>query len=65
VKKIEIEFGFRFLKADMKVRVSKMASAILFLRKTNKELSEQRTFDEERIRDLELQIADLDYKLRG
>jgi hypothetical protein len=65
LKRIEIEFGFRYMKKDIRGRVRDMVSTIHKIRKTNAIYEERLQQQKERIRELELQICDLDYKIRG
>jgi len=65
IREIEIEFGFRLYKKKDHWKVRKMASNIFFLRKTKSHLESENKYLKDRVRELELQIADMDYMIRG
>lgn len=64
-REIEIEFGFRYTKKDVRSRIIRMANEIGWLRAKLARRDETIKGQADRIRDLELQISSLDYKLRG
>lgn len=65
LRAIETEFGFRYMKQEIKSRIRSMALEIFILRNTVKRDKSVISTQAERIRELELSIADLDYKYRG
>jgi hypothetical protein len=65
IKAVRVEYCLRYVPKSCLVGVNKMAVEILELRYKNSRLRNWREEHLQRVRELELQISDLDLELRG
>ena len=65
LKSVAIEFGFRYTKKDVRWKIEKMCVAIWNNRRIIIKQQGREQGYKDRIRELEMEVSDLDFKLRG
>lgn len=65
LKDIAIGYGFRYVKKEIRWKVERICTDMLSLQKRVEKLELSNKLQKERIRELELEVSNLDYKLRG
>lgn len=64
-REVEVEFGFRYCKRDIRWKIIKMANEIADLRSKLERKDNQLKSLREQLRESELTVSNLEYKLRG